>query len=223
MPRITVNVSEEVEEWLESEAERLHWSKADAGGHCIELLYSDVNQLDVQHITMNQSDAPTDRLDELEARVAALEERDESAVTPVERTSDTDPVPESSEPEESHTDDETPPLRGDVDETIREIVADVSASWDDDDRLDDRRAAATAALQLMRERGELGRKAAVAELYEEYQVAAQNERTWWRQNIRDAVKQAGSYSNGRAAYVWDVDEPESDGGSGVYDPTNEFE
>lgn len=60
MPRITVNVSEEVEEWLESEAERLNWSKAKAGGHCIKTLYSDVNHIDVQHIDVKQSDVHTD-------------------------------------------------------------------------------------------------------------------------------------------------------------------
>jgi hypothetical protein len=78
VPRITVNVDEETEAWLEAEADRLNWSKADAGGWCINLMYSSVD-----HITPQQSDALgsdgreasdlRQRVDELEARVRQLE------------------------------------------------------------------------------------------------------------------------------------------------------
>lgn len=80
MPRITVNVDEETEGWLEREADRLNWSKAEAGGHCITVLHSSV-----QHINPNQTDVELEGeppggdvrvlVDDLRERVAALEER----------------------------------------------------------------------------------------------------------------------------------------------------
>lgn len=266
MPRITVNVPEDVEKWLHDEADRLNWSKADAGGHCIEVIHRtahhiDVNQLDADdpfsteagegHTDVDgisQVDEFIERLKELEAQLERMNELEDRVEELKQRLGDRETTvdSEAADAPREHSPDETSPdhdepvqederrqetaTRDDVqaDEVVEAIVADVSASWDEDNRLDDRRDAARAALQLMRERGILGRTDAVEALLPEYGVEGQNERTWWRQNIRDAVAKAGSYSRGRSAYVWDLDEDaegddtDSDTG-GVYDPTDEFE
>jgi len=85
MPRITVRVDEDTEEWLEQEAERLDWSKAKTGGRCIELLQAEAGHITPQHpdadrdINLMQSDAADvgdlqTHLDELEERMETLEE-----------------------------------------------------------------------------------------------------------------------------------------------------
>jgi hypothetical protein len=97
MPRITVNVDEETEAWLQEEADRLNWSKADAGGECISLIQSAVGHIDVQQSDVLQSEAQysdevRERLDELEQRVAMLEQgkieeiRAETGVEPSDAT-----------------------------------------------------------------------------------------------------------------------------------------
>jgi Arc/MetJ-type ribon-helix-helix transcriptional regulator len=158
-----------------------------------------------------------DRVDDLEARLAAVEDRlhttpaGEPPLAPrdgadVETGGDHRDSPPDGErgQEAAETGRESEPVA--TDDVIERIVADVSARWDDDDRLEDRREAARAAVRLMRDRGSLGRTVASEQLLPEYAVEGQNERTWWRQNIRDAVSEAGSYSRGRSEYVWDVDE-----------------
>ena len=78
MPRITVNVDEETKERLEEERERLNWSLADAGGHCIEAHLSTVEHINPQHSDAqpdsNLMQPDSDRLDDLEQRVETLEE-----------------------------------------------------------------------------------------------------------------------------------------------------
>lgn len=74
MPRITVNVSEEAEEWLKSEADALGVSKARTGGHCIEVMQNTVHHVDLHRSNVNQTDATDADVNVLE-RVAALEER----------------------------------------------------------------------------------------------------------------------------------------------------
>ena len=82
VPRITVNVDDETEAWLEAEADRLNWSKADAGGWCINLMQSSVEHINTQQSAVDysdvqQTDSLVERVDELEARLRALEDRPE--------------------------------------------------------------------------------------------------------------------------------------------------
>lgn len=96
-----------------------------------------------------------------------------------------------------------------VDEVVNDttVVDRISSEWGDTEaRLKQRRAAAEAALELARERGQLGRQTAVDELLPEYEVDGQNERTWWRQNVRPVLSEVATYSPGETAYVL---EPES--------------
>lgn len=87
------------------------------------------------------------------------------------------------------------------DDQLDDVVDEVSAGWDDDDRLEDRRAAARAALELLRDRGRLGRTVATEELLPEYAVDRQDDRTWWRRTVRPVLSEVASYSRGRAEYV----------------------
>lgn len=86
VPRITVNVDDETEAWLEAEADRLNWSKADAGGWCINLIQNSADHINPQQSAVADSSTEPDlrqRLDELEARVRELE----TDTTPAERDS----------------------------------------------------------------------------------------------------------------------------------------
>lgn len=98
-------------------------------------------------------------------------------------------------------------------EAIDEIVADATASWDDTpDRLEQRRAAARAALAICVAEGSLGRSEAMDDhaLFDRYPVDGQNERTWWRKNVRPALQAAGDYSNAKHGYVVDLDHATED-------------
>jgi len=83
------------------------------------------------------------------------------------------------------------------------VVDEVSAAWDNDGRLEDRRQAAQAAVDLLLERGQLGKRDAVDQLLPEYAVDGQDEETWWRRNCRDVVSRLGTYSKAKQAYVLD--------------------
>lgn len=86
MPRITVNVSEEVEEWIESEADALDGSKAQIGGHCITVMYNTVDHINLHQNTVHQTASDSDddlsaRLDDLEERVDELEKSQDKQTT----------------------------------------------------------------------------------------------------------------------------------------------
>lgn len=86
MPRITVNISEEVEDWIESEADALGVSKAQAGGHCIKVMQNTVDHINLHRSTVEQTVSQSDenlraRLNELEQRVDDLEGSQEEQTT----------------------------------------------------------------------------------------------------------------------------------------------
>jgi hypothetical protein len=89
------------------------------------------------------------------------------------------------------------------DVVVNESVIDqVTSSWDDTGkRLEQRRRAAEAAVDLARRDGQLGKATAVEELLPEYSVDGQNEETWWRRNVRPVLSEVGTYSPAEAAYI----------------------
>lgn len=119
--------------------------------------------------------------------VAGLDELDSDSDTGG-MVKDSEPV---QEPADRHATDDGAP------EELDEIVA----GWEDDGRLDARRAAAKAALCVFYERGELGKSEAIAELLPEYAVDGQDDETWWRKNVRPVLQEVASYSKGSNAYV----------------------
>lgn len=100
MPRITVNVSEEEEEWIEAEADAIGVSKAQVAGHCITMMHNTVDHINLHQNTVQQTASDPDddlraRLDELEQRVDDLE-RDQE-----EQTSQTSPPSQPPRSDES--------------------------------------------------------------------------------------------------------------------------
>lgn len=76
MPRVTVEISEETNDWLDAEKDRTGTSKAQLGGECIELMHSKVNHIEEARSDVMQFASPGElekRLDELEERVDQIE------------------------------------------------------------------------------------------------------------------------------------------------------
>jgi len=109
-------------------------------------------------------------------------------------------------PPEDADPDVTVPDAGGVDTRTREAVEAVAETWDDDDRLPNRKRAAAATLQYAIDTGEAVGKshAAVDAVRDVYPVEGQNEETYWRQNLRPILREYGEYS--RATKGYDVAE-----------------
>ena len=87
-------------------------------------------------------------------------------------------------------------------EDVHAVVDDVAASWDDDDRLEDRKAAARAVLEHALESGEhISKGDAVERFHNEHAVDGQSTETWWRQNVRPVLRAVGEHSRGRGYRV----------------------
>lgn len=82
-----------------------------------------------------------------------------------------------------------------------DIVDAVAEGWDDTgDRLAARKAAARAVLDYAREHGTVSKQEAKEEIRPEYPVDGQNDRTWYRKNIRPVLNEAAEYDNSDRAY-----------------------
>jgi hypothetical protein len=91
-----------------------------------------------------------------------------------------------------------------ADERIKEIVADVSESWEDaPDRLAARRDAARAALSLAFERGSLSKSEALSDVRPNHEVDGQSNETWWRKNVRPVLQEVGEHAPGRGYVIRD--------------------
>lgn len=93
------------------------------------------------------------------------------------------------------------PERDETRALAERVVDDVASSWDDDHRLEDRKAAATAALTHAVESGEhVGQSDAIERFHSEHPVDGQNAETWWKQNGRKVLTAVGTYSRGERGY-----------------------
>lgn len=207
MPRITVAVSEDAAEWLDSEKERTGKSKAKLGGECIELMHSEVHHIEEARSDVMQSASPTPAaVDDLRERVEELEaalEQPTAAETP-------NPSPEirtSPGVEGGETRLQDAMLDGSLGERVAAAVEAVAEGWTDSEaRLAARTTAAHAVLTHAVESGEaVGKSDAINQFYAEHQVDGQTEETWYRKNIRPVLKEYGEYSQGAHGYVVDED------------------
>ncbi|POG57248.1 hypothetical protein [Haloferax marisrubri] len=201
MGRITVNVPDPVEEWLEAESERLGWSKSKTGGECIKLIHSESN-----HITPHQTASEPDqdiqqRLRELERRVDELEDASSG------------PKPQTQQVEKRHPDQQTAVSR-EPDETIREVVDDSNVyprAGVSQGQRQQRLNAGLAAVELLRESEHGVVRAEFEELWEDYPVDSQKppseSDTYWRKSLRPALQavQSADYayqSEGSWEWYW---------------------
>lgn len=89
-----------------------------------------------------------------------------------------------------------------VSDGVHAAVDHVAASWDDDDRLEDRKAAARAVLEYAVTTDEhVSKSVAVDRFHAEYAVADQSIDTWWRQTVRPVLQAVGEHSRGRGYRV----------------------
>ena len=159
------------------------------------------------------------RLDKLEADAELLAEHEPELYDRLLDAVDTRAVDVSTdEPAEPSTDEpaatvdaaEHEPAAGDGPDhntraLVERVVDDVAGSWEDDDRLAGRKAAAAAVLTHAVESGEyVGRGDAVEQFHDEHAVAGQDTETWWRQNGREVLSAVGTYSKGQRGYAVDV-------------------
>lgn len=91
-------------------------------------------------------------------------------------------------------------------DSIAAAVDDVASDWDDDDRLEERRAAAIAALRFIRREGAATAKELREHVEPEHPVDGQNPRTWYRKTIRPVLNEAATYSQATQEWTVSVDE-----------------
>lgn len=85
---------------------------------------------------------------------------------------------------------------------VDRVVDAVAESWEVDDRLDDRKAAAAAVLTDAVTSGDyIGQSDAIERFHDEYAVDGQGPKTWWKQNAREVLSAVGTYSRGKGGYT----------------------
>jgi len=127
-------------------------------------------------------------LDELEQLRDQLEQQDQ----PRERTRE-----ESDERRDENSG------KSALEERVRRTVDSVTDSWQDsDERLATRREAARRVLRHAVESGDAVGKSSeiVTETRAELPETGQNEDTWWRKNVRNVLREVGSYENASHGY-----------------------
>jgi len=259
MPRITVNVSEEIEAWLTSEADALGISKARVGGHCIEVMYSTVDHINLHQSTVdadrddNRPDHPSDlaeRVDELEARLDDLEDSvdatsdsAESGQERAETAADARTSHDTPSGETRETGGVTPPETPDHSPAADEAAADEPADVAIDDALrgwqhgrgeEEQEASAAVArrsLSWLRKTplDEVRKSDVPLDEFADDDPLDRTAETLWSQVVRAAWEHAADrgYVDQPTyrSYAWQTpdDGEDSPTGSGVYDPTEEFE
>ncbi len=174
--RFTVHLDDERAEWVAEQAEQRDASRAWVLRQAVDA----ARGADSVY-TDSGADRTADRLDDRLARIEAAVATDVDG-SGADRTAD---------PVEARIDD---------------LVDGVASAWDDDGRLDDRRAACQAALRHLYRDGELSKATAVDTIEPEHPVDGQRPESWWRQNVRDAVREVADYSRGHHTYQLDADE-----------------
>lgn len=107
------------------------------------------------------------------------------------------------------------PAVTDLDEDVVAAVDRIARNWDRDDRLEKRKLVAGLVLQHAVDSGDhVGKTDPVVEaIAEKHPVEGQDRETWWRRNIREVLKEVGTYSRGHHGYRVDRDDLEDGGGA----------
>jgi len=200
MPRITVNVSEETEAWLEAEADALGVSKARVGGHCIEVMQSTVDHINLQQSAVDSVatgddvdediEDVRDRLDQLENRVDELE-----AEEPPQKDIADSGLSERREPDSATRQTPTEPDPSpDIDVGDTDPIGDALKGWSygrTEEEQNANNTVARASLEWLRESGEAARQSDVPlEELAEDDPRDRTPDTLWRSVIRGAWQHA---------------------------------
>lgn len=150
------------------------------------------------------------RLDKLEADAELLAKHEPDLY---DRLLDAVGAPAVDAPEAEPVDEPTAPADGadtpaddaTLDDTralVDRVVDAVAESWEEDNRLDDRKAAAAAVLtDAVTSGGYIGQSDAIERFHDEYAVDGQGPKTWWKRNAREVLSAVGTYSRGKGGYA----------------------
>lgn len=87
------------------------------------------------------------------------------------------------------------------DDDLAAVVDRVAETWEDSTaRIDARKAAALAALEYARENGTISKQEAKENIEPDHPVDGQNQRTWYRNNIRPVLNEIAEYDNSERGY-----------------------
>jgi hypothetical protein len=100
---------------------------------------------------------------------------------------------------EADTDADAPDLL-----EVVERVAEAEGWEDPEERLEARKLAALGVLRYAREHGTVSKSEAKEKVYPHFQVEGQNERTWYRKNVRPVLNEAAEYDSSERGYRLDV-------------------
>jgi hypothetical protein len=213
MPRLTVSLDDDQDDWLEAEADRRDRSKAHVMRQLIDAHRTGEVSTDAHHPADDVADL-RERVSTLEDRLAELESADDVDAEPQAPTA---PTPDATREagagvsDASPTPDEEPhsvPSDAETSDRVRAAVDAVAEGWaDSGDRLEARKAAARAVLEYALEDGAVGKSEEGRELHDKHPVMGQNFDTWWRKNVRPVLNEYGEYSQGAHGYVVEEIEP----------------
>ncbi|ERG87881.1 MAG: hypothetical protein J07HX5_00022 [halophilic archaeon J07HX5] len=122
-------------------------------------------------------------------------------------SSSVNPEPAAASTDSSGGEFDSDRLRGDPDITLSDyadidaVVDRVADEWGDTgDRLNARKQAAKAVLERAHKTDTVSKEEAIEEIYPEYPVEGQSQRTWYRQNIRPVLNKAAEYDQSARVY-----------------------
>lgn len=229
--RFTVRLDEDAAEWVEAEADARDRSKAwiiqqaIAGARGTDSVFTDAERTGSHQSAPMRTDAHlTDRVETLEARVAALEDdqddqpapgvADDGAPSRAERAGDDEPTRASAEATNAVTGQPAPRETDTLDATVR-------AQLPKDCPEADAEAVAAIAAYLRDEPEQWASPQEIRDaLHEEYPAGKENPEYWWKRmgEWLEHVDEVDHVHQRRVEWAGAADS----GGSGVYDPTEEF-
>lgn len=190
MPRVTVQISDDADDWLNAEKERTGKSKAKLGGECIELIHSEVAHIEEARSDVIQPESDS-RLDELEERVAELEARIEGSPMAHER----DARAEAGQAADGRASDgpsdvenQNPSERA-VSGSERVAIDEVLSEWVPEGEVNAERARkeATRAVEWLREQGGRHKRTEITNALAD--ESGLSDRVWWERAAQPGLRE----------------------------------